>query len=52
MDKKITSKVETINKLAVCRYNRIWRCTNRNQPGKKCTKVCEYFDDDYRDKEK
>ena len=30
-------------KAAYCDYNRVWRCTHKEQRGHKCTKICKHY---------
>jgi hypothetical protein len=47
MDKIIKQKADFIEKASGCDYNRLWKCTHKNQKDRKCTEICKYYQNSY-----
>ena len=49
MDKLSKREIDFINKAAHCDHNRIWKCRHPKQRGIKCIKICEYYENTYKE---
>jgi hypothetical protein len=43
VETQIQDKREFILKASECDYNYLWKCQHPNQKGKKCEKICEFY---------
>ena len=51
MERAHDEKFEFITKASYCDYNSLWKCTHKDQKGKKCTEICKLYHNSYEEEE-
>jgi hypothetical protein len=47
MDEIKKQKADFVEKASGCDYNSLWKCTHKDQWGKKCMKICNHYQNSY-----
>ena len=40
---KEMTRAEFINKASYCDFNHLWKCKHKEQRGRACTEICQYY---------